>query len=148
MNKNQIWIDALESGDYKQTRACLSQRDDDDVMRHCCLGVLADVMDAPRYRDYDNKLFVEWSNYIHVDDVPRDNNTVGLSSSMLDEDWFADTTGLDADTQSNLAYCNDNGATFAEIAQALQSDDPRAAIAQMAIEQQFAAPPYTTKENQ
>ena len=142
MNQNQRWVDALESGNYLQTTACLSQRDD-GVVRHCCLGVLAEVMNAPRYRDYDGNLLVEWSNYVHVEDVERDNNTVGLSSSMLDEEWFADTTGLDATAQEELAVCNDSGATFAEIAQALQSHNPRAAIAQMAIDQQFNPPPYT-----
>lgn len=139
MNINQQWIDALESSKFTQATACLSRPDEDGVIGHCCLGVLAEVMNAPRYRDENETLYVQ----LTTPDVAFEN--LDVSSSMLDDTWFATTTGLDVDTHGHLAYCNDNGATFTEIAQALRSDNPQAAIAEMADQQRYA-PTYDSPD--
>lgn len=34
----ELWLQALESGEFKQTKSCLQ-----DCIGHCCLGVAADV---------------------------------------------------------------------------------------------------------
>lgn len=45
MNKRikKLWIKALRSGKYKQTRGWLKEVDDDGKDRYCCLGVLCDL---------------------------------------------------------------------------------------------------------
>lgn len=39
----ELWLDALESGDYLQGMSRLRRRGPDDVVRHCCLGVLCEL---------------------------------------------------------------------------------------------------------
>ena len=42
----QLWVDALRSGEYRQTRGYLTVQhivDDETVTEHCCLGVACEV---------------------------------------------------------------------------------------------------------
>lgn len=37
------WVKALKSGNYKQGRRCLKQKDEKGNYTYCCLGVMADI---------------------------------------------------------------------------------------------------------
>ena len=39
----ELWIEALESGEYKQGYGSLAHTDPDGTMTYCCLGVLCDL---------------------------------------------------------------------------------------------------------
>ena len=41
----QRWIEALRSGKYTQGTGCLRRGSLDGTMYHCCLGVLAEILD-------------------------------------------------------------------------------------------------------
>ena len=46
------WIDALESGEYKQGRGALKRRNqhlEDDPIFYCCLGVACEVLEPEAY---------------------------------------------------------------------------------------------------
>ena len=109
---NARWIEALRSGVYAQTVGVLSHRG-----KYCCLGVLAEVEDATR--DTDDAGFM----VVGTDDGAISND------SLLDQEWFEETTDLSKRTMLDLSFINDNGGTFNDIADALDSEDPLAAIA-------------------
>lgn len=46
MNKElkKKWVEALRSGKYQQGTNYLKQRGESGVIRHCCLGVLCEIM--------------------------------------------------------------------------------------------------------
>lgn len=37
------WLDALRSGDYKRTTGHLEKKNNNNDIRHCCIGVLGDI---------------------------------------------------------------------------------------------------------
>lgn len=39
----KLWIKALRSEKFKQGTGALKKRDDDGIIRHCCLGVLEEI---------------------------------------------------------------------------------------------------------
>lgn len=39
----RLWVAALRSGDFTQTTGALEELQDDDTVRHCCLGVVCRV---------------------------------------------------------------------------------------------------------
>lgn len=75
-------------------------------------------------------MLVEHQSYTHNEDSDEvfTVETEGISDTMLDDDWFFDTVGLSPSDQENLAFCNDGGATFAEIANALNTPNPSLGI--------------------
>lgn len=97
------WIDALESGEYKQGK-CLLKRDD----AYCCLGICT-LLYANENPDYKP----DWGR-THLDTEVRE--WVGLS-----------TIGGKFEighTDNYLVNLNDNGKTFQEIAAVIKSEPP------------------------
>jgi hypothetical protein len=41
----KLWVEALRSGEYKQTRGKLKHQTEDGGLEHCCLGVLCEIHD-------------------------------------------------------------------------------------------------------
>lgn len=124
----QEWITALNSGDYNQGSGSLSASETE----HCCLGVLAEIAKAPHHRNYPtNTMLVEHQSFAPNENEENEEitqHTEGISDTMLDAEWFFDTVGLSPTDQEGLAYCNDNGVTFAQIANVLSSDNPSDSI--------------------
>lgn len=50
------WVNALRSGEYKQTTNTLRRFDEDGNPSYCCLGVLSVLCDAPYAQISDNFL--------------------------------------------------------------------------------------------
>lgn len=115
--KQQQWIDALRSGEYKQGHNCLqSHRDGGD--RFCCLGVACAVADKEGVR-----VVKDDENYIV-------GGTLWQQSSVRDYFAFKSTTGdfpkegaqpsKDDNTPARKLSCltelNDDGYTLEDIA--------------------------------
>lgn len=100
LGKNQEeWVQALESGEYKQTRDVL--RDDNGF---CCFGVLCEISKLAEWKFNDKS-----SNYDYLNNQlalpPEVRAWVGLSSNA---GWYSQGKSLTKD--------NDDGKTFKEIA--------------------------------
>jgi hypothetical protein len=100
------WLEALRSGRYAQTQALLR-----DTKGYCCLGVLCDIVDPDEWAQVEDC----------VEDPPVDCFLHHGSKTMPDDFVLCgvDLRGVDADTLANL---NDNGKSFAEIADFIEAN--------------------------
>lgn len=71
------WVEALESGDYAQTRRALK-----DYRGFCCLGVLCDVLDK-KFPEEAKKFEIVVTS--HGISVGKNRNNLVLSDEMIDE---------------------------------------------------------------
>jgi len=103
LNENaQRWVAALRSGEYTQTTGRLRNGD-----AFCCLGVACDLFDSSQWtRDYD----YEFDRY-------------GVPDSVRDSLGLRDNAGAN-DNCASLAYHNDTGSSFADIADIIESEPP------------------------
>lgn len=118
----QCWIEALESGEYRQGKRYLhtvEEIDGETVNKYCCLGVATDL-----YQKYVGGL-KEWHKYgvIVYEGQPR------LASQKV-VDWLGLQSDMgcyeNADGHSrSLAVDNDMDKTFKDIAHRLRSDPAR-----------------------
>ena len=103
------WIQALESGEYDQGRKVLRSTDN----KYCCLGVVCDIVAGDEW--YEKELAsVRTPRLFH----PYGNIDAGLLDNEACAQLRLSTIGMDT-----FAEVNDNGWTFAEIADAMKSDD-------------------------
>lgn len=108
-------VEALESGEYQQTKGCLRESRDNGEYAYCCLGVATDLRITEEKGDI-------WIHHGHsyYDDVV---NPVSYLSSKT-QDWlgigeFNPQLFLGSD-RSTAARLNDTGASFKEIAVAFR----------------------------
>jgi hypothetical protein len=96
MNKivKKKWLNALRSGEYKQTSECLR-----DSNGYCCLGVLCEVTGNAQNRNMDQA----WP----VNDMSEDGFENGSPAPFI---------GLSASMQETLANMNDANESFDDIA--------------------------------
>lgn len=111
------WVEALRSGKYQQGRAVLRNAED----QMCCLGVLLDV-DAPdgwsscvtnipgeiAHRLHERGSYS--GDFLHVDY----RKSIGLTAEMEDGETIA----------HRLAAMNDEGQSFAQIADFIEQNIP------------------------
>lgn len=107
------WIDALESGRYKQGIEFLRKRDEDSKQLHyCCLGVLLNIYDK-----------AQWES--HETDEDRDPNVYtfeGEDGSLPEK--VRKLVGLSAVDITSLITLNDDYETsFKEIAERIKKND-------------------------
>lgn len=109
MNKELVdrWLEALESGEYKQGRGSLHPKGD----TFCCLGVLCDLFGDGSWGIADNL-----NVYVPKNDGPI---TVSMPPGKL---W--DSLGLSIN-QGKLANMNDKGKSFVEIAAYIRQEIER-----------------------
>ena len=129
------WVTALRSGDYQQGGNVLHRRTNGEH-RYCCLGVLCDIalkagvnlrhdptgdcqcttcqQDGVRaYDGYDDFLPPKVATWAGLDSVnPRTTESIPDPGSGV---------GANIDN-ATLSYLNDNGKTFAEIADIIERD--------------------------
>lgn len=95
------WVEALRSGQYKQGRGKLFNAEDQS---YCCLGVLCDIRDS-----------LGWKR-----DTIDPNWVIGWYSPSYG--WFDNRAllgehfGIPAGHTANLAFMNDDGISFEDIA--------------------------------
>jgi hypothetical protein len=108
----QKWIAALRSGEYKQGIGQLIARTHAGEVKHCCLGVLAELAGIDRE---------ELQNKEHLDSIDRQDILGSWNSRIPGEPAYEahfDSTHTTA--QRRLAAMNDNGCTFCEIADEIE----------------------------
>lgn len=109
----KLWVEALRSPKYKQGQRSLRTTDEE----YCCLGVLCDVSGLGKW----NQPTDGYCDYQVTDD--------DFSSGMLPDavqDWAglkhcAGDDVLIGDAKLSLVVHNDQGRTFAEIADAIEA---------------------------
>jgi hypothetical protein len=102
------WIKALKSEEFKQGKGRLTH-----AGRFCCLGVACKISDLPRS---------EWVHERNLQDgAAQVGDLLGLQDSLgsFNKGAFAKKPGA-----HNLAYLNDDGVSFAEIAKFIASNPP------------------------
>lgn len=111
------WIADLRSGEYDQATGALRERHG-----YCCLGVACDrfTNEADADSGWDGPIFV-YGPY---------------SAATMPPDMVLDYFGITQAEADDLANANDNGATFAEIAERLER---RLMIAERRAEARAAA---------
>lgn len=104
------WVAKLRSGEYTQGRGNLRSRDN----KFCCLGVLCDLVGLEWKTDETNP------NYPFYIDVPGDNAVAFPPETLLGQLNCKQGTRGYSELWS-LASANDNGLTFAQIADQIES---------------------------
>ena len=100
-----LWIEALESGDYEQTRGVLRSQDGENTdcpWSYCCLGVMCDLYDS-----------LKWES----DTMAR---SIYGGSSEFPPKHVLDAHGLTLYDAEDLAVMNDDGESFESIARHLR----------------------------
>lgn len=104
------WIDALRSGMFHQGEGILRRKQNNDAVRHCCLGVYAEVCGMP---------FTPLTSPIDIGGVGyffRFPDSQGQYTTTL-PDYWSEQRGISAENQNKLIRMNDqDGYSFAEIA--------------------------------
>lgn len=112
----QEWLEALRSGKYPQAvgamRGWLNEDDDgnpldEPKMGYCCLGVLCDVVDP-----------TGWENEESGEHALESDDEAYLRQAALEQVGLTDTI------QRELATMNDDGASFADIADQIEESVP------------------------
>ena len=114
------WIDALRSGKYDQCTGALAKPDPDTgAMSYCCLGVLATIAGV------EHRLTsVDITDFIFNDDnwecgiIPEDFRSIIVSDLDLSQPV---STLTQDDLMRTLSTKNDNGASFNDIADYLET---------------------------
>lgn len=109
----QKWLTALRSGDYKQTIGQLRSVDPvagAAASGFCCLGVLCDVYDSKGWGTGDHRGGLDMETYIHKD----------IDHAVLAPEDIAARVGISNTRMSELAVLNDNGYSFAVIADQIE----------------------------
>jgi hypothetical protein len=111
------WLKRLRSGDYQQYKGYLKYLNNSKQTCHCCLGVLVEIQ-----IDKGGFLQPEWSEPNNEDENytfyfnNEKSMTSMIGSSTLE---WASIDGLEI--AEHLAVMNDQGFTFAEIADAIEA---------------------------
>jgi hypothetical protein len=113
------WVAALRSGEYLQGKGVLKKVNKDDEIRYCCLGVLCEVAGLELEEDLSKPTGTAKVNYgvrdtqgdwIVTTSIPESlAGQFGLGLQDLPDGNFYDP-------QNPLIDKNDNGVTFAKIA--------------------------------
>lgn len=115
----QLWIEALRSGKFKQTKKVLKRKTKNKEFAHCCLGVLCELYN----KTHKNKLKQEektelWSNKKYVlfdgEELLLPNKVMKWSGIKTRDGAFSN---IDNDT---LAQLNDEGKKFSTIAKVIE----------------------------
>lgn len=113
-----LLADALESGKYEQGQKILR----DSKNKFCCLGVACDISGMGVWTKREND---EYYTYLTREDG-LDSTSAALLGNTSVRDWFGISVTGDFVTASghysDLAGMNDNGKTFAEIAEVLRDE--------------------------
>ena len=123
MNENaRKWVAALRSGEYQQSGGYLRTKDG-----FCCLGVACDIyMDSNDGNEWEkNGSGLPYYFFTGGGDMCK----FALSSKVLDWLGLRNSTGeyyssrtMDKSSQKFLTMANDDGNTFSEIADIIESE--------------------------
>jgi len=104
------WIAALRSGEFLQANGYLKALEKRQrKLHHCCLGVLAEICQAPEFVKYEVIPSNETENVKELWKMGE-----GGSGALSDE--FMASIKLETEAADELASMNDNGTSFKGIA--------------------------------
>lgn len=111
----KLWVEALESGEYKQGREFLCQRGDYGEVSFCCLGVLCDLAIKKEVVDYRWR-FHPYLNYAEV------NNRSDFCPPEVQE--WAGLMSFDGEFSGgkSLADINDDSTDFSKVIEIIKSE--------------------------
>lgn len=112
----RLWLKALRSGKYKQTRRVLH-----DEEGYCCLGVLCDVLKKDLGISWDD--FGEGAFYFNGEDVALPDSVIeitDLAKGLEDIEPHVGEYRLKNGTMKDLASQNDGGKSFKQIANIIE----------------------------
>jgi len=112
------WVEALRSGDYKQTQNVLT-----DGNNYCCLGVACDISDLGEWEEFETKESGGFE-YIVNRDYSSEKSSIDLPNSV--QNWLGLYTISGASVNGvakSLVTLNDEGSTFNEIADAIENEE-------------------------
>jgi len=125
MNENvrKMWVDALESGKYKQVRKALTI-EENGVVGHCCLGVLSELavqegVIPPREVAYQGKGNTYYSYGAYGSDTTVLPLEVMEWAGIVTEEGVMPT--YKGRPENTLVGLNDAGMSFEEIAAVIKS---------------------------
>ena len=130
-------IPALRSGDYKQARNRLARSGNDGEVRYCCLGVVCAVSELPTaiseidgglvfeyaFNDYAAYLPPSLANYLGLSTVGYFRNLYEIARDYQQrhrELRFPEPTEVSVISTLSLAWLNDEGWSFEDIANVLE----------------------------
>lgn len=99
------WVEALRSGDYKQTKGTLKGELPGGEVGYCCLGVLAETMGY----ELEVESYVDDDNFLYCGDGPKhiyEDFECHIGKSLVQE----------------LMTHNDEGMSFKEIADIIEKE--------------------------
>jgi hypothetical protein len=124
----EMWVKALRSGNYSQTKECLH-----DSKGMCCLGVLCDIYtqgregwaewdlcdEEERVDDHGNiEDYAQWSMFDNHETLPCE---VREWANIKHSDGSFETEGCDGTQYTeSLATLNDKGYTFNDLADIIE----------------------------
>lgn len=123
----QKWLQALRNGSYRQGQHVLRTPHDE----YCCLGVLCDLVQPEQWRDIGETFWwddnsnqkIRSVGYSHGEFLSRD---VAFPAMDLLDSLIDDLSPLERvsfiDQCRNLAWMNDDGKSFAEIADYIEAN--------------------------
>lgn len=103
----KLWVEALRSGEYQQTKGHLQ-----NSVGHCCLGVLCEVAEHEGVKVYREENMLAGATLRHQDDVKQ---WAGISQG-------AGLFKYVGHAPTSLVDLNDNGKSFSEIADIIESE--------------------------
>ena len=111
----EIWVNALLSGEYQQGHGALRKRDE-----FCCLGVLCDLAVQAKVIAPETMAMSDGRRkFFGYEDSDRD-----LPQEVMEWAGVKDSSGVYEDAKGsdrNLAFDNDKGKKFPEIAKIIES---------------------------
>lgn len=132
IENREKWIQALRSGNYLQGRGVLRSSDD----KYCCLGVCADILNPGTWTwtnlspDSPSSPYTLETFQNHVLQSSGDREIhPGKYISYLKEN-ILEMVGLNLSEQYILATLNDEGTTFHQIADLLESQEEITSVQQ------------------
>jgi len=105
------WVAALRSGEYEQSHLALRSKDSSGEVSYCCLGVLCEISGLGEWEEGGYRLS---GGYTNSSFLP---SRVQEWANITSDDPAVGGEGVDC-----LSYKNDNGATFAEIADLIEQN--------------------------
>ena len=100
------WVEALRSGNYKQTKGTLKGKLPEGGVGYCCLGVLAEIMGY----ELEVELYIEDGEYVLY---------YGEGPKHIYEKFEYDMEGVFVDVLTNH---NDKGVSFKEISDIIEKE--------------------------
>lgn len=107
------WVAALRSGKYKQGQQNLKTKWLDNIVEHCCLGVLCEIVGPTVAKEESHREHQELFAFRDVD---------GYVSTTMLPPGIRNAVGLLSTEASKLAGMNDGGKSFAEIADYIEGN--------------------------